>query len=252
MTLDKAGNPRRRALDLSPRKSRRCVFLAATFLMCAALVGCSPSGANPELSPTPEQPAVPAPWVPAHLIAPVTMSDADMMSLRDKQLASLAQAANLTDPPVVALVRWTSHDDWGSTIAQCERDAGFNAVGSGSVLLYPDGIGAAQRSAFDLADYVCNAKYTMNPKYNVTFTADQWGIWYDYNVEWEVPCLATLGVTVSQPPTRETYIAQGLQTGQPAWSPWSEADFVFAGSWQKDLLMTQTCPDYPPAQYLWG
>ena len=65
-----------------------------------------------------------------------------------------------------------------------------------------------------------------------------------------MPCLATLGVTASQPPSRETFIAQGLQ-GNYVWTPSGEAQAVFASSPQKEVLMFETCPMYP-LQYMWA
>jgi len=197
---------------------------------------------------TSERPAIPAPWVPAHPIALTTMSEADAMDLRAKHLAGEVQG--LVDPPVVELVRWTTWADWGTTVAQCLQDAGFNVVGAGSTLLFPDSFAPAQQSAFNLAFYVCDSKYTLNPKYGQPLTADQLGLWYDYEVEWLVPCLASLGVTVSQPPTRETFIAHGLQH-DITWSPSNEADTAVQASPEKETVMYETCPTYP-LQYMWG
>jgi len=175
------------------------------------------------------------------------------MALRDESAKSFAQSLDIVDPPVVALVRWTSQFDWGPTIAQCLQDAGFNIVGAANGISAPDGIGAAQSSAFNLAYYTCFAEYSMNPTFNQTYTADQWGLQYDYDVEWLVPCLAAFGVTVSQPPTRQTFIAQGLQAGFPTWSPGSEADLAYqAKSWDENAAMIQTCPFDPPNEYMWG
>jgi len=191
-----------------------------------------------------------APWVPATLIAPVAMSDADAAKIRAKFLKDEVKSYQLVDPPTVALVRWTSYEDWGQTMAQCLQDAGFNIVGAGTSISAPDGIGPAQMSAFHLAYYTCESMYTLHPRYSQGFTADQLGMWYDYSVEWLVPCLASLGYTTTAPPTREVYIAQGL-VKDPDWNPWSEANLA-ASSLQKQMLITETCPEYPPNQYMWG
>jgi len=179
------------------------------------------------------------------------MTDEQAASLRLDYLATQAKYDGLDDPPVVALVRWTDLNDWGFAMTDCLQDAGFNAHGGGGELTFPGGVGPAQRTALDLAYYVCDAKYTKHPKYTQPMTAEQLGLWYDYQVEWLVPCLATLDVTVSRPPTRQTYVTQYLQN-TVSWSPIGEADWVFAGSWKKEVLMFETCPEYPPAQFLWG
>jgi len=175
------------------------------------------------------------------------------MEQRADDLKSEASIDGLVDPPVVDLVRWTSYFDWGQTVAQCLRDAGFNARGAGGVISYPDGIPASQNMAFSLAFYVCNSKYSLNPTYSQTLTADQWGLSYDYDVEWLVPCLAAFGVTASDPPTRETFIATALQQGSPTWMPWSEGQRVYSEkTWQEEMNFMETCPADPPNEFLWG
>ena len=175
------------------------------------------------------------------------------MTQRAAQLKKEASNEGVIDPPVVDLVRWTSYLDWGQTVATCLQEAGFNVEGVGGNLTYPDGIAPSQESAFGLALYVCDSKYTLNPTYSQTLTADQWGLWYDYDVEWLVPCVAAFGVTASQPPSRDTFIAQGLQQGYPTWDTWGEAQAVYSAKpWQEEVAFMETCPYSPPNQYLWG
>jgi len=194
---------------------------------------------------------MPPPWVPSQLIAPTTLSDADAMDVREAKLKNEADVSGLVDPPVVDLVRWSAQTDYGPNMAACLQNAGFNAQGAGGSLNYPDGIGAAQLSAFNLAFYTCDSKYTLNPIYGLKLTSAQWGLRYDYSVEWLVPCLASLGFTATPPPTRATYVAQGLQNSVQWW-PWSEADAVFSRSWDHEAVLIQTCPPDPPSQYMWG
>jgi len=139
--------------------------------------------------------------------------------------------------------------DYGQTIAQCLTEAGFDAVGAGSAIWYPGGAGGAQAGAFHLAEYECNAKYTLHPKYYQRLTEQQFEVLYDYDVQWLVPCLESLGAMVSTPPTRETYIAQRLQ-GKLPWDPYNEAEGLF-GSPEKGAYLANTCPKFPVA-YLWG
>jgi len=190
-----------------------------------------------------------APWTPTHMLTLAAMSQEEAMSLRDRDLAGVADMWDLLDPPDVTLVRWTTMADNGPTIAACLRDAGFDALGTGSTIDYPSGIGPAQATAFHLAFYVCDAQYSMHPKYTQAWTADQWGLLYDYWSEWYTPCVKTLGVTVSPPPTRDTFVAQALQA-HLAWDPTSDAALGYASSPTKDYLLNETCPVYPMA--MWG
>jgi len=223
----------------------------AIALLVGALAACSPP-TSPDPSSSTSAPLTMAPWVPSQSITVAPMSDDEAMQLRAKGLEELVKAWNLTDPPDVALIRWTSWNDVGSVVSACMRDAGFNVIGAGTIVMMPDGIPPAQSGAFDLANYVCNAEYTVHPKYAVPLTADQWGMVYDYDTQWEVVCVAGFGVTASAPPTRETFIAESLQKGVAPWDPWGEAQQAFASSSDKMVSMTQACPPLPSAQYLWG
>ena len=178
------------------------------------------------------------------------MSDAEAMSLRADKLASLATFYELSDPPEVELVRWTTLSDYGPTVASCLQEAGFYAIGVGDLVIYPDGIGESQVSAFNIARYECDAKYSMHPKYLQPYTEAQLGMLYDYWTQWLVPCEESLGLTPSPAPTRETFVAQGLQ-GQSAWDPTEPLNSIYEGSEAKVVQMQETCPIYP-TQYLWG
>ena len=236
----------------------------AAVLLAVVLAGCSapaaPVTSSDTASETPSEtesvfaPVAPPAWVPAQPIqVPGSLSEADMMKMRAASLKSLAKVNDITNPPQVDLVQWTTSAEWGGLMAQCLRDAGFNIVEQAQGYGAPDGIGPAQLSAFLLADYVCNAKYTMNPSYNQKMTAAQWGLEYDYDVEWLVPCIAEFGITASQAPTRETFIAQGIQSGSPDWQPYGEAQKVYSNKpREQEMLLWQTCPPDPPDQYLWG
>jgi len=182
------------------------------------------------------------------------MSADEQTQLRAQMLANEASQANLVDPPQTDLIRWITPDEYGPVVSQCLRDAGFNAVGGGSSIWYPDGIGPAQRSAFDLATYVCDSKYTVNPKYNQVLTADQLGMVYDYDVQWLVPCIATFGITVSSPPTRDTFVSQTLQQSGLAWEPKAQAETSVVNYWSLDrqAQFESTCPTMPPVQYMFG
>ena len=223
-------------------------------VVVAALLLVTLAACSPPTSPDPSTSGPPpmAPWVPTQTIVVTPMSDDEAMQLRAKSLEELAQFRGVTDPPDVALIRWTSWDDVGSVVAACLRDAGFSAIGAGTIIMNPGGIPPSQASAYGLADYVCNAEYTVHPKYAVPLTADQWGMVYDYDTQWEVVCVAGFGVTASAPPTRETFVAESLQKGVAPWDPWGEAQQAFASSSQKMVSMTQACPPLPAAQYLWG
>lgn len=63
-------------------------------------------------------------WKPAKPIAHPSLSGADAASLRAERLARQAQSYKLKDPPKIALVRWTTMQDFGPTVASCLRAEG--------------------------------------------------------------------------------------------------------------------------------
>jgi len=192
-----------------------------------------------------------APWTPAHPVVLPTMSDEEALRRRAENLAAEASAYGVQDPPDVGLIRWTSMADNAMTVAACLRDAGFNAVAGGNELGFPDGIGPAQQSAYQLARYVCDAEYTLHPLYREPFTEEQWGTLYDYWAQWLVPCLEGVGGHPPAPPTRETFVAQALQ-GTLVWDPYGlvQQTVEYGSSVEKSAWLSQTCPQEP--NVIWG
>ena len=56
-------------------------------------------------------------WTPSYTITVPSMSDEEALDLRADDLASLAASYELSDPPQVELVRWTTMTDYGPTKA---------------------------------------------------------------------------------------------------------------------------------------
>lgn len=215
---------------------------ALALFLSLSLAGCAPTEQT-----SPRQ--IPEAWAPARPIVHTPMSQQEALAQRASQLAVTAQQGKVDAPPDVGLVRWTTMDDYAPTVAACLREAGYHAVAySGTGIDYPDGIPPEQQRAFNMADYVCNAKYTLHPKYLQPFTSEQFGLIYDYRVEWLAPCLEVRGHTVSEPPTRETFLA-GVTTGQD-WDPLAEALQNLPAD-DGNRLQAE-CPRMPPSQYLWG
>jgi len=228
----------------------RTVVVAA---LVVVLTGCTAPTGTPGAPTTGASGPTPmAPWTPSYSITLPAMSDAEAMERRAEQLAHLAETYELVDPPNLALVRWTTMSDYGVTMAECYRSAGFDALGGGNTVGFPgDSVGPAQQSAFRLADYECQSKYTLHPKYRQPFTEEQWEVFYDYWTQWLVPCLEGLGGHPPAPPTRETFVAQALQ-GKLAWDPWGSLQQTpeYASSIEKTVFLSQTCPQEP--NVIWG
>ncbi|MCK0111804.1 hypothetical protein MWU75_06595 [Ornithinimicrobium sp. F0845] len=81
----------------------------------------------------------------------------------------------------------------------------------------PDGsfsIHRSQQQQFDLDRYVCIASYPIGEIYLEPYDRGQWEALYDYWVAEFLPCLASNGFEVADPPTKETFLA-----APEAWHP---------------------------------
>lgn len=227
------------------RKGLLVVGLAITLTLTACGAEASdPSGSTPSYVSRAE-------WRPKQPISHTQMSEAEARRLRAESLARMAAQYEIKNPPMVALVRWTTMEDYGPTMAACLKEAGFNAVAVGGAgMEYPDGIPESQKTAFELADYICSSRYSIHPRFVGKYTAEQWALFYDYMAEFLVPCLRGLGKQVSDPPTRDTFIAQAVQ-GHRDWDPYAEASEK-TGKLEDRLRLAATCSKDPPVEYMWG
>jgi hypothetical protein len=167
-------------------------------------------------------------------------------------LPSMAEFDRVTDPPEVEFVRWTSRTDLGPTMEACLREQGFESAGSGSTLDFPGDLPASQYDAQNRAMYICHAKYPLHPSaYGIWSGDERMGLLYDYLVEWYVPCVAQLGITVSEPPTKESWLASVNSGAGGEWYPPNEAGDLYGSTYEKTVRLARTCPKEPPVS-LWG
>ncbi|KQW08183.1 hypothetical protein ASC66_04425 [Leifsonia sp. Root4] len=143
--------------------------------------------------------------------------------------------------PDVELVRLVSLQEWPEAVAQCLRDAGWNATSEdGGVGLV--GVTEAQREPSALAQYTCEAQYPVDPKYLSQLTDSQLEYLYVYYTTTLRDCLIDAGYTPSDPPSREKFIESYYRTG--AWSPYSEVPVTAVAD------LDEKCPQVPEG--LWG
>jgi len=107
--------------------------------------------------------------------------------------------------PEIEPVRRVTRTEFPEVVAECLRDAGFDAGTD------PDGSfwfssAPEQAESLAIAIYACIATYPLAPEYYQPFGEAQVGEHYDYLVNVAVPCLASLGYTSTAPPSREEYI----------------------------------------------
>ncbi|MCS5729576.1 hypothetical protein N1031_07365 [Herbiconiux moechotypicola] len=139
--------------------------------------------------------------------------------------------------PDVEVVRYIAEDEYGQVRAQCLTDAGFPTTAGDD-----GGLGGsftrdrAQEHA--LANYVCAAKFPLDPKYQVPLTADQVSVLYDYFVDALIPCLVDHGHMIGEPPTREGFFRDFAEGRQ--WTPYLDLGRDAALS-----ELEKACPSVP-------
>lgn len=227
----------KRSTELSERpKLRRSptVAILATAAL-TLLVGCSETST---ISPT----AAPS-------VAPTSSLEEDR---EQEQLDSLWALVVSLHPdavrPTVDRVRFIQPAEWPQTQADCTREEGFDVIISlDGGLSSPQGLPDAQREAYRIARYVCNAKYPIDPKYSEPLTPEQIAAVYDYYLQDLIPCLEGEGYPVPSPPSRSLFLETFLSSKQ--WIPYSE---VF---WDADvpeaefMRVSEKCPQWPSGLY---
>ncbi|WP_168627205.1 hypothetical protein [Cryobacterium sp. BB307] len=146
--------------------------------------------------------------------------------------------------PSVEIVRTISTDEWAQVMADCLTEEGFSSVRAnddGSI----EWGDISQVQAFDVARYVCTAKFPRDPKYQRPLTDAQLDRLYLYYVGDLTECLTGLGYQISPPPSqqvfRETYY-------EDAWLPIADAASR-ADSPEKWAEIVRRCPQAPDDLY---
>lgn len=174
----------------------------------------------------------------------VTLSQAQAIDLRQNQLMELARVYGIeryTPPP---LEHWINIVDYPQVSAACLTSSGFPSVMEGGVVRTKN-VAPGQRLALDRARLDCDGRFTVHPYYNLPPSAKAAGKMYDWLVDVAVPCLRSRGLSVDEPPTRETYLTS---LHDVRWSPWSQAlqDQITAKfSREEQQGLEKSCPSSP-------
>ncbi len=120
----------------------------------------------------------------------------------EEDLAAVAEAAGITDPPVVTPVRTVSPEESKAVVDDCLVERGWSIDPDGSFSIH-----RTQQEQFEFDRYVCIASYPIGEIYLEPYDQRQWEVLYDYWVNEFIPCLASKGFDVVDPPSRETFLA---------------------------------------------
>ena len=198
-----------------------------TLLVASALSGCT------------------APNAPS--VAP---SNSDMQ-IRADYLADLASSSGIDNPPDVALVRFVSSEEWAAVQIECLGEAGFD------VSLLPDGQGIDPTSipegqrvrggVFKVAQYICEAMYTLDAANSRGLDDDQLGALYDWYLSESVECLEREGISVAPAPSRQRFVESYFTV--EGWYPYASVDAMGMGNSEWNAL-NASCPQSPPDEVL--
>jgi len=194
-------------------------------LFAPLLGGCTPEAKPPAASPTPAGST-------EHSI--------------DDQLATVAEAWGIDQPPDVAQVRVVRAAESPGVQAECLTESGFPSE------VTPDGTGYSISStsgsdeSLALAVYTCAAMYPIDPTQTGALTEAQKELAYRYLSEDLVSCLGSNGYVISEIPSRQTFI-ETYDTG--AWNPYAE--LISRGESPPEDLFAE-CPANPPLSLIYG
>lgn len=217
---------------------------AAAVLVVGVLVTSACTGGDPgSAAPSPGLGASAAPAT-SPAVDPYSGSDADVLL---QTVSDSAKLYGIQDPPDVAVVRTVTPDERTAVIVQCLADVGVTARAESDGWSVESPVD--QSSAINLQQYICQAKYPLDPKYVRTLSEDQIRIFYGYVRDSLLPCLSGKGYDIDGLPTEDVYV-DSFQSGQGAFDPYAVEPLVSTEQrvWES---LQQACPPSPPTDVLY-
>lgn len=159
----------------------------------------------------------------------------------EDQLADLAASLNISEPPDVDIVRLVTPEERGELVEPCMAERGYSAD-----VLEDVGIPAERADAYNLAQYVCMAKYPVDDALTRQWSDVQVGIQYDWTINNVIPCLVERGYTITDVPSREEFIATYYTA---AFYPYEQISEPLTNA-QREAL-NRACPQTAPSELLW-
>lgn len=206
---------------------RAVATLASAVAVAAVVTGCSNAG--PTLPPPPPQ-----------------LSEQETSAAYAELLEQSWQGVESQFPdavrPDVDLVRFIDPSEWAEVMVDCLVDQGVDAKVSndGQGGFESQGV-VGQEMSMEIARYVCDAKYPMDPTLTQPPTDAELDYLYDYFVDVLNPCLEREGIDVIEPPSRQVF-KDSLQSPD-SWSPYLAVDIRGQDEWTR---LNRACPQSPP------
>lgn len=201
-----------------------------TLFAAFTLVGALVSGCQSEINEPSDQGSTPA-------------GTAD----HDEELLRVADMWGITDPPHVEVIREVTLSESQSVHENCVVEDGWVQNDDESFSVADD-----QQLAIGVSWYTCMAAYPIADRYLQPMQPEQWGMVYDHYIEDFIPCAQEHGFEVSEPPTRERFLA-----ATESWAPVADIERELAraigrGEFESFDDFYQTCPTTPTDDELYG
>lgn len=167
------------------------------------------------------------------------------MRLRAEHLTELAAGIGLDPMPAIPeLVQWVPAEDFAAAQAVCLQGEGWDVVYDAEVdAVVANGVTASQQAAYELSQWMCQARFSADPRAWVPLSEKQLGMVYDYYASTLVPCLESHGYAAPPLPTREVFVSE---YGKP--TMWHPSAFLSA---EDRATLESACPLSPGLDSLW-
>ncbi|WP_168627206.1 hypothetical protein [Cryobacterium sp. BB307] len=210
------------------RLPRALCGAASALLVAVVLTGCAWGGVDDEREAAPD-------------ISPQEAFDYD-------EYLVLQQASGITNPPPTTMVRLISVNEANTVWSDCMHEQGYNVfVTFDGGQAAPVDLPESQYEAYELANYICYARYPVDQSTIPVFGDEQINILYSYYVDHLVPCLEANGYPIEYVPSKATFRAT-FESDQ--WAPYGAVDAarISDEDWQS---LNESCPQRPPDDILY-
>ena len=209
----------------------RTIAVASIVTIAASLSGCTAGDAAP----------------PRPTVAPLPAAEVEraVAEKQDADWGLLAVKYPNAVRPEVDVIRTVNPAESTSAIADCMVSVGFPETKA-----TPDGgldygsFPTEQKQTHDIALFVCESQYPMDPRFDTATSEAQYEFLYHYYAHDLSECLESHGIDVPEAPTYETF--RDTIDSREAWNPYLSFEPTGDTQW---LAVNKDCPETPPGYF---
>ena len=170
---------------------------------------------------------------------PATLTDEHYVQLGIDQAWEQYTSAWGSDEvrPDVDIERTIQQSDWAPVMVECLHDEGFVDVALGDDGTFSLTSDNSQLQPYDLATYVCSARFPLSANVYRPFNEKQLDFLYSYYVDDLVSCLEVEGYAVEGVPSRQAFFEN-----PGGWAPYSGIPYTGDAEWKR---INEACPQSP-------